>query len=403
MAQRDPLQAPACGRSVRGLRGRACQWQDRHRRDAHRWLAGGGDPAHRFTASQLATNTVSWQPRGARVTGTDLVVASNRGPSDNHGASGLLSSMSRALKNHAATWVSVVPAPVDPQVNTGAVANSYVRLHNVVVEADQFEAYYNRISNSVLYLLHVGLLDDVCTAPSMLGAWEAYKAVNRHVAASCISLAGVAGHVLVQDYHLSLAPAMIRAARPDVGVAHFSHCTWAAPADFSRLPRALADELISGMLGADLLGFYARRWANDFLRSCALAGFRVSLEDGVVWAPDGRCVPVRASPLGVDPVELRREAISPAAMRHRRMLEELSSGRKLVVRVERMDPVKNLARGLDAFAAFLREHPRMHDRITHFVLACTTRPGIAAYERYRAEVITRVRAINTDRKSTRLN
>jgi trehalose 6-phosphate synthase len=83
-------------------------------------------------------------------------------------------------------------------------------------------------------------------------------------------------------------------------------------------------------------------------------------------------------------------------MRHRRMLEELSSGRKLVVRVERMDPVKNLVRGLDAFAAFLREHPRMHDRITHFVLACTTRPGIAAYERYRAEVITRVRAINTE-------
>ena len=103
----------------------------------------------------------------------------------------------------------------------------------------------------------------------------------------------------VGDYHLSLAPAMLRARRSDVGIAHFTHCPWADPGYFAMLPSAVGAELLDGMLGADLLGFLVPRWARNFLRCCQDSGYVVDRERGTIQAGDGRTVLVRAYPLGV--------------------------------------------------------------------------------------------------------
>jgi trehalose 6-phosphate synthase len=160
------------------------------------------------------------------------------------------------------------------------------------------------------------------------------------------------------------------------------------------LPRPIALELLDGLLGADLLGFYAARWVEYFLQTCSDTGYHVDQQTGSVRARDGRWVPVQAYPLGVDPQELRREVTCPDALRHRRALAELASGRRLIVRVERMDPVKNLLRGLNAFACFLEQHHWARNQVVHFVLACASRRAMPAYQRYRADVVARVREIN---------
>jgi trehalose 6-phosphate synthase len=75
--------------------------------------------------------------------------------------------------------------------------------------------------------------------------------------------------VLVQDYHLALAPRLLRDRRPGVRIAHFQHTPWAPPDYFRILPDDIACAILDGMLGADHAGFLAGRWAEAFLDCCA--------------------------------------------------------------------------------------------------------------------------------------
>ena len=327
-----------------------------------------------------------------------LVIASNRGPlsaaaANGHpGAGGLLTGLTRSLRNEAGTWVSIVGGATDAR-RGDRLAESNVRLDRVPLPADEYDAYYSGLSNTLLWPLHVGLprfVEQIALAE----AWQAYRAVNARIGARCGVWSAPGGQVLMQDYHLSLAPEMLRATRPDLAIGHFTHCPWAEPADFAMLPEPIARDVIDGLLGANLLGFYARRWVDDFLQTCSDAGYTVDRHVGRVQARDGRWVHVHAYPLGVDPVELRREARCGEAVRHRRALEGLAAGRRLIVRVERMDPVKNLLLGLRALADFLETHRWAHNRVVNFVLACASRSEIPAYRRYRADVAARVRDIN---------
>src|SRR5437870_5079041 len=72
--------------------------------------------------------------------------------------------------------------------------------------------------------------------------------------------------VLVQDYHLSLTPRQLRQRRPDLRIGHFSHTPWAPPEYFRVLPDAIAVDLLTGLLGADAVGFNSHRWADAFAR-----------------------------------------------------------------------------------------------------------------------------------------
>ena len=109
--------------------------------------------------------------------------------------------------------------------------------------------------------------------------------------------------VLVQDYHLSLAPRLLRerlagtgASGAEAAIAHFSHTPWAPPDYYRLLPGDIGQILIDGMLGADHIGFHADRWAAAFLDCCeALPGAEVTRA-----GPGTRADPDGPAPLGWD-------------------------------------------------------------------------------------------------------
>ena len=92
--------------------------------------------------------------------------------------------------------------------------------------------------------------------------WASYEAYNRAFAEALAEDAAADARVLVQDYHLTLVPRMLRELRPDVRIAHFSHTPWAPPDYFRMLPPDVARATLLGMLGADPAGFHSRRWAK---------------------------------------------------------------------------------------------------------------------------------------------
>jgi len=348
----------------------------------------------------------------------ELVVASNRGPvqfeldedgnlSSGRGAGGMVAALGPALAGQGGTWVAAAISEGDRVAarRAGRTGNRRrvdlpqgpVQLRSLVIDPRVYQAYYNRVSNRTIWFLQHYLFD-VPRHPrfdrSFRLAWRNYQDVNQTFAAACDEEVDKGGDVFLQDYHLALAPAMLRERRGDVGIAHFTHCPWAEPGYLAMLPSAVRAELLEGMLGADLLGFLVPRWSRNFLRCCQDAGYQVDRERDTVRSRDGRDVHVRAYPLGVDGDDLRRRAADREAQAQRRFVRELANRRRLVVRVDRMELSKNILRGLEGFSILLDRNPRMRQRVVHYVLAYASRRDLPEYQSYTAEVKQAAEAIN---------
>ena len=347
-----------------------------------------------------------------------LVLASNRGPvefrleadrslSQRPSASGLATMLTGGLAGESATWIAAAISEGDrvaatrpagegsrPSMPTGLES---VEVRNLSLDPDVYERYYGEVANRTLWFLHHHLFDLSRTpvfGRTFQGGWHAYREVNDLFARTCDEEVDRHGEVLFQDYHLSLAPLMLRVRRPDVRIAHFTSCPWADADYFRILPRPLAKALVDGLLGADLLGFMAPRWSQQFLQCCDQLGRDVDWRAGDVRTTDGRRVRVVALPVGVDAVELRRRVSRPECSAERRVLNDLAEGRRLLARVDRMEPSKNILRGLLAYELFLERNPSMHERVVHYVHAHASRASLAEYRAYAADVDMRASLIN---------
>lgn len=349
----------------------------------------------------------------------DLVIASNRaisglrtGPDGRataaKGTGGLVNVLGPALASHEGVWIGCAMTDQDRAQARGRrpgersqlveLPEGPVLVRLLDVDPKDYSAYYERVATELFWFLQHELLDLVRwpdTGPG-LGEedWIAYRRINEAFAAACDEEAAPGARVLFQDYHLSLAPRQLRALRPDLAISHFTMVPWAEPETVQRLPQALARELIAGLLGADMVCFLAPRWADAFLRTCAAYGYVIDRERFTVEAEGGRPASVRCFPVGVDPDLLLARAAEPDVARHRAELASMAGDRSLVVRVDRMEPSKNILRGLDGFAELLERHPELRGRVIHFVLAYSSRTGLPAYDRYAEEVERRAKAIN---------
>ncbi|MDP9209700.1 MAG: trehalose-6-phosphate synthase, partial [Actinomycetota bacterium] len=194
----------------------------------------------------------------------ELVVASNRGPvqfevdddgnlTSGRGAGGMVTALGPALAGQAGTWVAAAISEGDRvaarrvarsgRLRTVELATGPVRLRSLVFDPREYQSYYNRVANRTIWFLHHYLFD-VPRHPrfdrSFRVAWQHYEGINRAFAGACDDEADQGGEVFVQDYHLALVPAMLRQRRPDLRVAHFSHCPWADPGYFLMLPGRVA-------------------------------------------------------------------------------------------------------------------------------------------------------------------
>jgi trehalose 6-phosphate synthase len=260
------------------------------------------------------------------------------------------------------------------------------------IPADVFGKAYNGIANSVLWFVH-HLLFDTPNQPHFDAAfradWSAYVAYNEAFAAALAQECGQRTRVLIQDYHLSLAPRLLRDCHPSARIAHFEHTPWAPPEYYQMLPDDVAVAILDGMLGADHVGFLAARWADAFLDCCErVLGARVTrIRPGAGRvAYRDRVTAVAVHPLGVDAAEMRARGREPDVREHARVLAELAGGRQLIVRVDRTELSKNVVRGLAAYRELLRTRPEWRGRVTHLAFAYPSRSALPEYQAYTARV-----------------
>ncbi|MET7782274.1 MULTISPECIES: alpha,alpha-trehalose-phosphate synthase (UDP-forming) [Streptomyces] len=317
----------------------------------------------------------------------NILVASNRGPVTyevqedgslraKRGGGGLVSGLSAIGPDAGALWVCSALGAGDREAVRRGVAEDGVRMLDI--DADVHADAYNGIANSVLWFVHHMLyqtpLEPVFDA-EFRRQWASYEAYNRAFAEALAAEAAPGAVVIVQDYHLTLVPGMLRELRPDLRIGHFSHTPW-APVDYFRmLPDDIAEQVLRGMLGADRLGFLTQRWADAFTACCdALVGGLGDTRIGVHG-------------LGADADFLRRRSHeADVADRMAALREQIGEGRRTIVRVDRTELSKNIVRGLLAYRQLLADHPEWRERVVHVAFAYPSRQDLAVYRDYTAEV-----------------
>ncbi|MFE9112862.1 trehalose-6-phosphate synthase [Streptomyces collinus] len=316
-----------------------------------------------------------------------VLVASNRGPVSytvgedgsldaKRGGGGLVSGLSAIGSDADALWVCSALSDGDREAVRRGVGADGVRMLDI--PADVHADAYNGIANSVLWFVHHMLyqtpLEPVFDA-EFRRQWASYEAYNRAFAEALAEEAAQGAAVVVQDYHLTLVPGMLRELRPDLRIGHFSHTPWAPPEYFRMLPDDVAGQVLRGMLGADRLGFLTERWAEAFT-ACAerfaggLGGTRVGVHG-----------------LGADADFLRARSHEPdVEERMAALRQEIGEGRRTVVRVDRTELSKNIVRGLLAYRRLLETHAEWRERVVHVAFAYPSRQDLAVYRDYTAEV-----------------
>ena len=320
-----------------------------------------------------------------------LIIVSNRGPVTfdrspdgervvRRGGGGLVTALRGLREHHDVTWIAAATTAEDRVV--AAEGSSEAAL--VAPDPDTYHGYYNVVANPMLWFIQHGLwgrgmrpdLDRAFHA-----AWRDYETVNRQFAERVVVELdnNPRAAVLFQDYHLYLAPAYVRDARPDARLAHFVHIPW--PVDWTILPEAMRRAVHEGLLANDVVAFHTARWARNFEASC----------DEIVGSHAGTRVTHHA--ISIDTSEFEDLARSERVVMEERALEARRP-EKVVLRVDRTDPSKNIVRGLEAFGVLLDTHPEWRGRVQMLALLDPSRQSIPEYVEYVAAIERTTEQIN---------
>ncbi|MEU1946903.1 trehalose-6-phosphate synthase [Streptomyces sp. NPDC020125] len=359
-----------------------------------------------------------------------ILVASNRGPvsyalgedgslTARRGGGGLVSGLSAIGPDANAVWVCAALGEGDREaarragdshLNPGDTGGQQVRMLDIA--PDVFAAAYNGVANSVLWFVH-HLLYQTPVEPvfdaEFADQWAAYERYNAAFADALAEEAVDEAVILVQDYHLSLVPAMLRERRPDLRIGHFSHTPWAPPDYYRLLPDDVAAGVLRGILGGDRAAFLTERWAGAFADCCAaVLGAEIVRDgdgngdgsgDGAATAVrfEGRETRLGVHGLGADADFLRqRSRQADVDERLTSLRAQIGPDRKSIVRVDRTELSKNIVRGLLAYRRLLETHPEWRERVVHVAFAYPSRQDLAVYRDYTERVRRLADEINAE-------
>ena len=213
--------------------------------------------------------------------------------------------------------------------------------------------------------------------------WESYKEVNELFCREVLKEAGPEDQIWIHDYQLMLLPGLLREKMPHSKIGFFLHIPFPSFEIFRFLP--WRKEILTGLLGADLLGFHTYDYVQHFLSSiqrlCGLENTMGQVSYG------SRRIKIDAFPMGIDYTRYSK------ATQKKKVQEELAEfrkkvgNRKVIFSVDRLDYTKGIIERLEAFDWYLSTHPEMRGKVVMILLAVPSRTGVEHYEelRYRLE------------------
>ncbi|MBN1200352.1 MAG: trehalose-6-phosphate synthase [Anaerolineae bacterium] len=350
-----------------------------------------------------------------------IIIASNRGPyafewhkkrkelTVTRGSGGLVTALGALAERHEVLWVAAALSKGDrqwvemnedrPQTVEG------VLLRLVRPSRRAYDQYYNVVANPLLWFIQHQLWD-IPRTPSITRetwrAWEkGYVAVNRLFAeAIADSIPPTDRPVIVfpQDYHLYLVPRYLRellGAR--VQIQPFIHIPWPGPDAWRILPQEMRLSILTSLLESDRVGFQTERDAFNFVQCCRIYvpdAHSRGARDAIYYKE--RKVEARAYPISVDVDKLESLAEEPQTPLLKSQLINFTGDRKLILRVDRIEPSKNILRSLEAYRALLENHPQHRGKVQMLALLVPSRMEVGEYQDYLQQIMAQAGMINAE-------
>ncbi len=319
-------------------------------------------------------------------------VRDGRGVREQQPASGLVTALEPIMVACGGVWVAHGSGTADTLVGERVglpTTDPVYTLRRVWLTEEEEAGYYYGFSNEGLWpLCHI-----VHERPQFRASdWEQYRAVNAKFAQALVEEMEKAEHpiVLVQDYHFALLPHFVKQARPDARVALFWHIPWPNFEAFGICP--WQQEILLGMLGADLVGFHTQFHCNNFLET-----IERTIEGRIEWdhftvVRGQHTTHVRPFPISVAPDAEDVVLPSRDVLRAELGIEAEFFG----VGVERVDYTKGLPERFRAIRRFFERWPEYRRRLVFLQIASPSRGRIPRYQALQQEVRDAVKAINEE-------
>jgi len=293
-------------------------------------------------------------------------------------------------------WTGITDEELDADLKKEVDAKvKDVKCKAVGLTQDDIDQFYLGFSNRTLWPLFHYFLEYTEFEDSQ---WEAYKRVNQKFAEVVLDTIEDGDTVWIHDYQLLLLPQLIKDVKPEVTIGFFLHIPFPSYEIFRTFP--WREELLTGMLGADLIGFHTYDYERHFLSSVKRI-LRLDVNFNEITYHD-RIVKVDSFPMGID-----YNKFHDAALEHDNPNTEISElqkridthlnedgDKKLILSIDRLDYTKGIPNRIRAFEYFLNKHPEYKEKVRLVMLAVPSRSGVPQYQLLKKETDELVGRIN---------
>ncbi len=348
-----------------------------------------------------------------------IVIASNRGPFSfrkkgktdfavERGVGGLVTALGVLSERHQVLWVAAAMTEDDrlwAQAHRGKVERvDGIDLKMIEPNLEDYAGYYNEIANPLLWFIQHQLWDIPRTPSITEHTWQAwedgYKPVNKLFAETIAeTIHGEQRDVIVlpQDYHLYMVPRYLRQlVGESVQIQPFVHIPWPGPDAWRILPQPIRDSIFSSLLESNRVGFQTAKDAFNFVQCCRfyLGAHAHGRRDAVEYR--GRDVGALAYPISIDVEILKELAEAQVTKLERSQLLNAVGDRAVILRVDRIEPSKNILRGLQAYRTLLDKYPEHRGKVQMLALLVPSRMEVDQYQNYLSEVMAEAGLINAN-------
>ncbi len=330
-------------------------------------------------------------------TSSRLLVVSNRLPVSlaregtewkiKRSAGGLATAMDPILKRAGGVWIGWSGSQEPEPAEALELLRTEQSCIAVDLPPDLLAKFYDGYANQALWPLFHSFTSRLQFESE---EWEGYIEANRKFCSAVVNEFEPGDRIWVHDYQLMLLPAMLREKLPDAAIGFFLHIPFPGSDVFALLPRG--EEILEGLLGADLISFHTHLHLQHFRVSVRR---QLGLESAIdrLEVP-GRQVRMEALPIGIAPDEFLGQLNRPETEEHLDKLRAQYREQQMIVAVDRLDYTKGIPHRLRTFRRLLSTAPELIGKVAMLQIAVPSRENIGSYQTLRSEVHELISEIN---------
>ncbi|WP_413557170.1 bifunctional alpha,alpha-trehalose-phosphate synthase (UDP-forming)/trehalose-phosphatase [Bdellovibrio sp. HCB209] len=305
------------------------------------------------------------------------------------GSGGLVSALMGVSRNESFSWFGFeTDTQAANQLHDAVKAvQPQIECYPVYLQKERYEKYYNGFANDIIWPLfhYEGHL-----ANFNRNNWAAYQEANQKMAEAIAKVAKPGDSVWIHDFHFFLLPKMLRELAPEVKIGFFLHIPFPSAELFRQLP--VREEMLSGILHCDLIGFHEHSYLRQFIVSLkTVLGVDASFVEAEC---EGHKAQLGVYPISIEGDEFKEKSATPEVERKVQDYKEQHNVEFMMLGIDRLDYTKGLELKLRGLQQALRKYPELRGKVSLLQIAIPTREKVPAYMKIKREVDQLVGAIN---------